>query len=496
MNNWSDRPGRCNAVVRRLRYSQFSVAALGALLIFCGAAKLSAQEVDHSGHDHLHDHDRDQHEQPRGTGLPRSQGAALPSELVPTRQAEQTYTCSMHPQVRSNDPNGRCPICGMRLVPVTQTDPAQAQGSGADGLLLSPRAMALLDIRTTTAQRRTLTAEVSLPGRIAVDESLRRTISARVGGRVERLHVTTTGEPIRLGEPIAELYSPELMVMQQELLQAAQLRRQAAQAPALTATAKASYQAAREALRLAGLSEQAIDAIEKHGQVNEHLTLEAPFQGVVMRRSVSQGDYVSTGDTLFELADLSQVWAQLEAFESDLPHLSLGQTVSLSLTARPGQTLQGQVAFIEPWVDEQRRTARVRVTLANPDASLYPGMLVSGQVQSVGPPVLAIPASAPLHMGERALVYVRQAHAEAAVFVPREVRLGALAGGYYPVLAGLQPGEQVVVQGALRLDSERQIQGLRSMMSADGGGTPAHDHGGAGSSQQSRPQPAGGTHAH
>ncbi len=413
---------------------------------------LSAQHRDHHNHE-SHNHDTHHGDLPAGTSQQDRQ--VLTGETV--------YTCSMHPQVRSTNPNDRCPICGMALVPV-EDNHSEHEGADRETLRLSPRALALAGVVTEPAQRRTLTAELSLPGRIEVDETRRHTLAARIGGRLDSLHVSYVGAGIARNDVVAEIYSPELLASQEELLQASRLG------------ARDSLLAAREKLRLLGLSREDIAGIESAGEVREHLPVRASADGVVLERLVSRGDYVQTGQPLYALADLSRVWALLDAYETDLPHLQVGQHAHLQLSAMPGETFHGDIVFVDPVVDGQRRTARVRVELNNDKGRLKPGMLVNGRLSIAGESQLAIPASAPLLTGERALVYVREP-GDDAHFSMREVTLGPRAGDYYPVLDGLQEGEQVVSQGAFRLDSERQIRGLTSMMAPEGNGAPAHDHG-------------------
>ncbi len=338
-----------------------------------------------------------------------------------------------------------------------------------------------MQVRTQPVERRPLTRHLWLPGQVMINEALQRTISARVDGRLDDLRVNTTGARVVEGEVLASIYSPELVSAQDELLQA---------------RTEAGRRSARNKLRLLGVSEGQIAALLERGRTAQHMDIEAPTSGVVMERLVAEGDYVQTGQPLYRLADLSSVWVELAAYETDLAALRTGLPVALEFTALPGQTMTGEIIFIAPWVEGHTRTAPVRVLLDNVEGQLRPGMLAEARVEVVAPTALVVPAQAVLFTGQRSLVYVQAT--EEPVFTPREITLGARSEDHYAVLDGLTEGEQVVVQGALRLDSERQIRGMRSMMAPTGGGAPVHDHGAHGNGQPAVEDrtDAGGVHAH
>ncbi len=397
------------------------------------------------------------------------------------RADETLYTCSMHPQIRSTDPGGRCPICGMALVMVPQDTSDHDVDPTAASLTLSPRAVALTSIRTEPARYRSVKAQLHLPGRIEIADSHRHTVSARVSGRLERLYINTPGARIQRGDHVADIYSPELLAAQEEFLQAVRMRSQGA----------SGYRAAREKLRLLGIAETALDAIEKSGKARNTMPVTAFGEGVVQTLNVVEGQYLQTGDTLFQIVDLGTVWAVLEAFESDLDFLRSGDEVELTTATHPAQTFKGRIEYIDPWVDSSTRTAGVRVVLENPDGVLKPGVLVNGSVLTARDPAVLIPATAPLFTGSTSLVYVQDADT-AGGFSAREVNLGHRLGEYYPVIHGLQAGELVVVQGAVRIDSELQIRNRPSMMTPLGGGAPVHHHGET--SLADRPAIGEGTH--
>jgi Cu(I)/Ag(I) efflux system membrane fusion protein len=392
--------------------------------------------------------------------------------------AATVYTCSMHPQVRTTDPKAKCPICGMDLVPVTRGE--DDGDPSVPRLSVSPRSAALMQVETAPVERRAVSASILLYGKVDVDETRLRHIAAWVPGRLEKLFVDTTGVEVRAGQPMVLVYSPPLVAAQQELVQSLEAVRRLPEgaAPSHRAGAQALAAAARDKLTLLGLDEALVEEIARNGRVADRLTLTSPVDGVVTARDATEGMYVETGQRIYSLADLSHVWVQLEAHERDLPWLRVGQPVTFSVRALPGESFRGTVAFIQPTVGEATRTVQVRVNVPNPGRRLKPGMFVTGEVQAPreGAAPLVVPASAPLVTGRRAVVYV-QVEGKTPTFEGREVVLGPKAGDHYVVLEGLAEGDLVVTRGAFKIDSELQIRARPSMMTS-GGGTPSgHAHG-------------------
>lgn len=429
---------------------------------------------------------------------------------APADAAPSLWTCSMHPQIQSPDP-GLCPICGMDLIPVS------AGGSGGPRVLeLSPLAAQLAEVQTAEVSRREVEHEIRLVGKVAFDETRLRYITAWVPGRLDRLYVDYTGTLVRAGDHLVDLYSPELLSAQEELLQALDARAKLDGASALLRqTAERTLASSREKLRLWGLGADQIGAIEATGTVSEHITIRAPAGGVVVHKNKNAGDYVKTGERVYTIADLSQVWVLLDAYESDLPWIHYGQRVSFETEAYPGERFEGQVVLVDPVLDERTRTIKLRLNVANPDRRLKPGLFVRAvartplsrtghaldpalagmwvcpmhgevlkeeqapcdlcgmhlvPVESLhevgGHPErlpLVVPASAVLWTGVRSVVYVRLP-GEAPVFEGREVVLGPRSGDHYVVEGGLVAGERVVTRGAFKIDSALQIQARPSMM--------------------------------
>lgn len=430
-------------------------------------------------------------------GMPAGEPQAPPDEHDHAATAQATeWTCSMHPQIRSNEP-GQCPICGMDLIPVTQDDGGEQEPTRVS---LSENAKILAGLRTAPVERRADPARaLHLLGRMDYDETRIRTITAWTAGRLDRLRVATTGQHIRAGQPIADLYSPEIYSAHQDLIlalrQAERLSQSGQVAEVARAAAEATLSSARQRLRLLGMSEAAIADMENARQPARSVAVRAPFAGTVIERLVSEGNYVSAGSGIYRVADLSRLWVQLDAYERDLPGLRVGTDVSLRVTALPGETFTGRVAFVDPVIDPRTRTARVRVEVANPHGRLKPGMFAEAEVgghagqaskpgkgqaskPGAGKPgdaradALVVPDTAPLFTGRRSIVYVAVPDTDRPTYEAREVVLGPRAGDVYPVLAGLAEGEHVVVHGAFALDADLQIRGGLSMMARGDDSTP------------------------
>lgn len=441
-----------------------------------------------------------------------------------TEDASTSWTCSMHPQIRRNKP-GKCPICGMELVPVKKTT------MGMRTVSISPNARELLQIETSPVERRYVTAQVRMVGTVEYDETRLSHITAWVSGRLDRLYVDYEGIQVKEGDHLVYIYSEQLYSAQEELLQAIQFQQNRQDNPSTLIRPIDLVASAREKLRLLGLTIEQIAEIEQRGSASEHLTIYSPSSGIVVEKEKQEGDRVRTGDRIYTVADLSQLWVLLDAYESDLPWLRFGQSVEFTTEAYPGEVFEGQIAFIDPVLNQDTRTVKVRVNVANVDGRLKPEMFVRAVVKSqvaaggrvldpslagkwispmhpeivrdapgacdvCGMPLvraeslgyvtaepepsskpLVIPVSAALVTGTRAIVYVQIPNAETPTYEGREVVLGSRAGDYYLVRSGVSEGELVVSRGNFKLDSALQISAKPSMMTPQGGGGGGHHHG-------------------
>jgi Cu(I)/Ag(I) efflux system membrane fusion protein len=385
--------------------------------------------------------------------------------------AATEWTCSMHPQVRQDGP-GDCPLCGMDLIPVERE--VVEDFAGERVLSFSEAGLKLMEVDTAPVRRMEVAVQVDMVGRVTHDESRVTKIAAWVAGRIERLHADYLGFEVRRGEPLLDLYGPDLVAAQEELVQSSRAYEAARASDNAGAreTTLAVLKAARRKLSLWGLSDRQIADIEAAGASGPVLTILAPAGGTVIEKNVSEGEYVRVGQTLLTVADLSRVWVELEAYESDLIWLSEGAPIHFSVEAAPGAEFAGRISFVEPVVDPETRTVAVRAEVDNTDGLLRPDMFVRASATAAasgdgGRAPLVIPATAPLITGKRAVVYVQVEGEAQPTFEGREVVLGARAGDYYVVESGLAEGERVVVEGAFKIDSALQIQARQSMMSPE-----------------------------
>jgi len=375
--------------------------------------------------------------------------------------SSQVWTCSMHPNVQLPS-SGQCPICFMDLILMEKES---GDGINPDHLKLSEAAVKLAEIKTDEVKYGKADLSVHLSGKVAYDESRVGKITAWVPGRVERMFVDYTGITVNAGDKMIEMYSPDLYAAQEELLQAQKLVQRAKSQPAsFQETLTANLDAAREKLKLMGLVDSQISAIEAGESPSDIVAIFSPMSGVVIQKNGIEGAYVKTGTNLYTIADLNQVWVILDAYETDLPWLALGQHAAFTTEGIPGKSFEGKIAFIDPVVDEKTRTVKVRINVSNPTGTLKPGMFVHGLIHaSTDRKEILIPASAVLKTGNRAIVYVQMDQDE-PTFEGREIILGPRMNGHYVVDSGLTPGEKIVVKGNFKIDSAMQISAKASMM--------------------------------
>jgi membrane fusion protein, copper/silver efflux system len=388
---------------------------------------------------------------------------SITNSVQPTEIVKNTiWTCAMHPQIRMALP-GKCPICGMELIPLAQSNASSIDPAAVH---LSKEAAQLANVLTSVVTKQIPVKEVRLYGKVQADERLFQSQVAHVPGRIEQLSVNFTGESVVKGQVLAEIYSPELITAQQELLETVKTKQLQ---PEL-------YEASKEKLRQWKLTDDQIAKIEDSGTVQNNFEVVSNTAGAVTARRVNTGDHVSQGTVLFEIADLSKVWVMFDAYESDLQFLRKGENISFSLQALPGVDFKGNIVFIDPVIDPVTRVAKVRVETENQSGKLKPEMFATGIASSTLEEYknnLVIPKSAVLWTGKRSVVYVRQSGTVEPVFKIREIELGPMLGESYVIINGLSEGEEIVTSGTFSVDAAAQLEGKPSMMNPRGGKTSA-----------------------
>jgi Cu(I)/Ag(I) efflux system membrane fusion protein len=370
---------------------------------------------------------------------------------------ETIWTCAMHPQIRMSEP-GKCPICGMDLIPLKQNttsiDPA--------AIHLTKEAAQLANVLTSVVYKQKPVKEVRLYGKVQADERLLQSQVSYLPGRIEELFVNYTGETVTKGQRLAVIYSPDLITAQQELLETAKTK----------STQPLLYDASKDKLRQWKLTDNQIAAIESSGAVKSNFEVYANTTGIVTAKRISKGDYISPGTVLFDIADLSHIWVMFDAYESDLPFLAVGDNITFALQALPGVSYSDKISFIDPSLDPVTRVAKVRVEIGNQAGKLKPEMFATGIVDAnlnEYKDNLIIPGSAVLWTGKRSVVYVKQTGTDEPVFKMREIEIGPMLGNSYVVISGLNDGEEIVTQGAFSVDAAAQLEGKPSMMTPSGG---------------------------
>jgi membrane fusion protein, copper/silver efflux system len=403
--------------------------------------------------------------------------AAAPGESV-----ETLYHCPMHPTYVSDKP-GDCPICGMRLVPMEEAKVAGPADDheGHEGPMVAGYATVnipshkqqYIGVKTDLVRRQRLDLSVNSVGRVDYDETGLAWVNTKVGGWIEALHVDRTGQLVRLGQPLLEIYSPELLATQEEFLIAVEnLRRltSGGAVPEAVRQAQALVEAGRRRLELWDITADQVRVLEERGQIVRRMALEAPFGGFVVEKTALVGKYVNPGENLYRIADLTRVWVQAEIFEQEAPLLRPGLEAEIRLPYMPGRSYRGRVDYIYPYLDPATRTIRVRLVVPNPDFALRPEMYAHVRFTvPQGGDHLVVPNEAILDTGERRIAFVSRGD---GVFEPRELKVGLRTREHTVVLEGLKEGEPVVVSGNFLIDSESRLKAALAGMGAAG----VHQH--------------------
>ncbi len=369
------------------------------------------------------------------------------------------YTCSMHPQIREDHP-GKCPICGMDLIPIVKSGHSESgHHMDPNAVMMSDEAMALANIETQVVGSGSTNKEIRLFGKIQPDQRLQQTQAAYVEGRIEQLFINAVGDRVSKGQTLAVIYSPSLYTAEQELVAALQYPE--------ANQRKALVQAAIEKLQLLNIAPSQIQQILKTKKASPYMPLKANTSGTVVEKTISQGDYVKQGQPLLKIANLGSVWAVFQAYEGDLPFIHQGEKIRFTSEAMPGKVFTGTVSFIDPILDAKSRTAGVRVVMSNVGGQFKPEMIITGiavaNMKNYNHDIV-VPKSAVLWTGKRSVVYVKEDMKGHSGFMLRQVTLGPSLPDSYVILDGLAEGEEIVTNGAFAIDASAQLDGKKSMM--------------------------------
>jgi len=327
----------------------------------------------------------------------------------------------------------------------------------------------LIGVQTGIVEKRPLSTTVRSLGRVVYNEQRITHVNLRITGWIEQLLVDFTGQPVRKGQPLFTLYSPELVTAQEEYLLAVQALDDLQASPLAEVQHHALQvsEAARDRLRLWTFTDEQIDELEYRGTPKSSVTIFSPVSGFVIEKHAFEGMYVQPQMTMYTIADLSTIWVQGEIYEYEVPFIARGQAAEFSVEAFPGEQFAGQVTYIYPYLNKQSRTVQVRLEFANPQLRLKPDMYGTMSIQVDRGTILAIPEQAVLDSGVRKVVFVEK---ENGVFEPRDVALGPKVGPFFEVIEGVHEGEKIVISGTFLLDSESKLMASTNMMGSLGMG--------------------------
>jgi len=417
----------------------------------------------------------------------------------------QLWTCGMDPEVIVDEP-GQCPKCGMNLVPLKKSTASANKGmnvgdhksdterkikfwqapmnpseiydkpgksamgmdlipvyddqvSSGSAVQIDPVTVQNMGVRTATVEKTDFSRSIRTIGKIDYNEENIFIVSSKISGWIEKLYVDYTGKPVRKGQPLLEIYSPDLVTTQQEYLLALKNKKLIGetQFASIREGAESLLNSTRQRLLYWDIPESAIRGLEESNEVRKTLKLESPANGVVIHKNAIEGLHIKEGTSLYQIADLSTIWVYVSIYDNELPWVQVGQKATMELSYSPGKVLQGRVAYIYPYLNEKARDVKVRLEFSNPGLELKPGMYVNVWIKTPAiENAIVVPSEAVIRSGHRNLVFVTRGEGR---FEPREVRLGEEGDeGKIRIISGLLENEQVVISAQFLLDSESRLQ--------------------------------------